>query len=203
MDQIGNTVFFGSNAFFSLGVLDNLIESGNPPAAIIIPEFPGYQFGRFPHMPVGNSNGLIKRAKILNIEPVFAPQQEPHKLVHQLSARSIDFILVACWPYKLSSEVCRLANKASMNLHPSLLPKYRGANPVEEQLSQRESDLGVSLHLLSDEFDSGDIVKQSSFALSINPDRKAIEQKAADIGVQLFLEACREFGSINWQPRRQ
>lgn len=205
MDQVSNTVFFGSNAFFSLRVLDNLIELGKSPRAIVIPEFPGYLFDQKGPLltQVTTSNDLINRAKSLNIETIFAPQQQADKLLHQLSGLVIDFILVACWPYKLSGEVYQLANKAAMNLHPSLLPKYRGANPVEKQINRGERNLGVSLHLLSDEFDSGKIVKQAKFKLSMEPDRESIEQQAADLGAELYIEASREFGSPYWRPVKQ
>ena len=96
-----------------------------------------------------------------------------------------------------------MASKAAMNLHPSLLPKYRGANPVEEQLNGGEQNLGVSLHLLSDEFDAGDIVKQAKFELPETADRWAIERQAADLGSRLYIEACEEYGSPKWHPEKQ
>lgn len=204
--DIARTVFFSTGAFFSLRVLDELIASGYPPVAVVIPEFPAYkidQKDRLPLQPPEKDNLLIKVAKDLNQPVIFAPENQGDALLNQLSKIDFDFILVACWPYKLSKAVCQLARKSALNLHPSLLPEFRGANPVEEQLRQGGTHFGVSLHLLSDEFDAGDIVKQAGFELSGRVDRKAIEQQAADLGAQLFIEACEEFDSPDWHPVNQ
>ncbi|MDH5356216.1 MAG: formyltransferase family protein [Gammaproteobacteria bacterium] len=205
MYKNSNTLFFGSNTFFSLRVLDHLAESSHIPGAIVIPEFPAFEFRQTDRLlaQLDTPNELKRRAKSHNIEYFFAPERQADKLINQLSGRDIDFILVACWPYKLSAQVCRRANRAAMNLHPSLLPEYRGANPVEDQITRKERNLGVSLHLLSDKFDSGDIIKKAKFDRPKNPDREAIEQQAAELGARLFIESCQEYGSPKWSPQPQ
>lgn len=204
--DIARTVFFSTGAFFSRRVLDELIVSGYPPVAVIVPEFPAYkidQKDRLPLEPPEKDNLLLKAVQDLNLPVIFAPDNHGDELLIQLSNIDFDFILVACWPYKLSEAVCQLPRKSALNLHPSLLPEFRGANPVEEQLRQVEPHPGVSLHLLSDEFDSGDIVKQAEFKLPGRVDRETFEQQAATLGAQLFIEACEEFGSRDWHPVKQ
>ena len=90
------------------------------------------------------------------------------------------------------------------DLHPSLLPNYRGADPVAAQIDYEEKNFGVSLHLLSQEFDQGDIVGQASLELGTkSPGRELIEAQAARAGVNLFMKAMQEFGSPAWRPRPQ
>ncbi len=89
-------------------------------------------------------------------------------------------------------------------MHPSLLPDYRGANPVAAQLNQQEKNFGVSIHLLSQQFDEGDIIDQSGLKLKTeSPGRKAIEAEAARVGTALFMKAINNFGSSEWRPRPQ
>ena len=159
-------VFFGAGAYFSTCVLEGLVKSDRIPLAIAVPEFSyqrdsfvkGFQIEQSTHL-----NPLTKMAEAQNIPCVFAPAIHANQLIKALSTIEFDFILVACWPYLLSNEVCQLANKAALNLHPSLLPKYRGANPVANQVKNAEQNLGVSLHLLDQGFDTGNIVKQAGF----------------------------------------
>lgn len=204
--DIARTIFFSTGAFFSRRVLDELIASGYPPVAVVVPEFPAYkidQKDRLPLEPAEKDNLLLKVVQDLNLPVIFAPENRGDEFLIQLSNIDFDFILVACWPYKLSTAVCQLARKSALNLHPSLLPEYRGANPVEEQLRQGGTHPGVSLHILSDEFDAGDIVKQAEFELPGKVDRETFEQQAADLGAHLFIEACEEFGSPDWHPVKQ
>lgn len=199
-------VFFGTGANFSLAVFEQLIALDQLPLAVVVPEYPAYQFDLTDSLQIQQpvtSNQLISLAKNLYLPLIYSPDKLASKLVNQLSIKSFDFILVACWPYKLTEAVCEQAAKAALNLHPSLLPAYRGLDPVGEQISQRERDLGVSLHLLSDEFDSGDIVKNAKLEQPIELSRNFIEQRAAIKGVELFIEASEGFGGSEWNPRSQ
>ena len=72
-----------------------------------------------------------------------------------------DIILLVNFNQKVSSEVISLAKKACINIHPSWLPKYKGVDPVFTALNAGESNLGVTLHLVNEEFDCGDILSQS------------------------------------------
>ncbi len=117
-----------------------------------------------------------------------------------LTELAVDFLLVACWPEKLTPAAIDAVNCAALNLHPSMLPRYRGRNPVADQLDSGESRLGVSLHLINDEFDAGDIILQRGFELVAPVTRQAIELAAAANGVDLFIRALRTFHQPGWQP---
>jgi len=135
---------------------------------------------------------------------IFAPEKVDSTLAERLSEFDPEFILVVCWPYLLSEEVCAIAKKAALNLHPSLLPKFRGANPLEDQLRAGETSFGVSLHLLSPVFDAGDIVKQNGLDFSNKKNTvEQIEKQAARFGIDSFVESMNEFGSSRWQARKQ
>ncbi len=120
-----------------------------------------------------------------------------------LTELAVDFLLVACWPQKLSPAVIHAVNCAALNLHPSLLPRYRGRDPVGDQLNAGESRFGVSLHLISDEIDAGDIILQRGFELQAPPTRQTVEMAAAINGADLFIRALRSYQQPGWQPLAQ
>ncbi len=199
-------IFFGTGANFSLAVFEQLVELDQLPLAVVIPEYPAYQLDSELRLQIEQpviSNRLISRANNLNLPLLYAPSEKVDDLPVKLSNQTFDFILVACWRYKLSGAVCEMAAKSALNLHPSLLPAYRGIDPVGEQVSRQEHNLGVSLHLLSDKFDSGDIVKQAEIEHPVKLNRNYIEQQAARVGVRLFIEASEVFGGPGWHPRSQ
>ncbi|QCS49050.1 methionyl-tRNA formyltransferase [Picosynechococcus sp. PCC 11901] len=76
-----------------------------------------------------------------------------------------------------------------INLHPSLLPKYRGANPYFWHYYYMEKEGGVTVHKIDRGEDTGDIIQQESFPIELGMDPKEIISKAAEVGARNMLEA--------------
>ncbi len=130
------------------------------------------------------------------------PAAEQERFAARFAATQIDFILVACWPYRIGKPLIRAARKATLNLHPSLLPAYRGADPLGDQLAAGDDDFGVTLHLLDSRFDHGDIVAQARIDAGGSIERATLELHCAERGVELFVDAARSFDD-GWSLRRQ
>ncbi len=111
------------------------------------------------------------------------------KVYEVLRRFTFDYLLVACWPSLLSQSVIHSADKAALNLHPSLLPKYRGYDPIGEQLRQQDYEFGVTLHHLTNQYDRGPIVAQKKIEISRNLEKKNIEIACAEVGARLFSQA--------------
>jgi methionyl-tRNA formyltransferase len=82
-----------------------------------------------------------------------------------------------------------LAGTACLNIHPSLLPAYRGPAPVFWQFRNGERDLGVTLHALNDELDAGPVLAQRSEALSDGLHHGEIGRQLGRVGADLFEHA--------------
>lgn len=78
-----------------------------------------------------------------------------------LRAISPDLIVSAYFNQFVKQEVRELPRYGSINIHPSLLPRFRGADPVFHALLGRESDLGVTVHCMDDAFDTGSVLRQA------------------------------------------
>jgi methionyl-tRNA formyltransferase len=87
-----------------------------------------------------------------------------------LPQRSCDVILVADYRYLLAPEVVALAPSGAINLHPSLLPKYRGRAPINWAILHGETELGLTAHMIDNEMDTGDILAQKRFTLRLDQD---------------------------------
>jgi methionyl-tRNA formyltransferase len=200
-------ILFGTGACFSVAVLDQLLGYGLKPLALVLPEFAPSELMSVNEIPVdviSKNNQFVTRASQLSIPLIYLPEPSQSVQVEAIVKLNVDFLLVACWPYLLNSQTIGTAGKAALNMHPSLLPKYRGANPVSDQIERQEKKLGVSLHLLSQEFDKGDIIGQAEIKFTtLVPGRDVIEVEAARVGSMLFMKAINEFGSLDWDPRPQ
>ena len=200
-------ILFATGVLFSRTVLDSLLDKNIKPVAIVLPVYAP--------APVENltgaiiefnsvSNQLTETARKLSIPVIYAPEKLEYSLPLEISRFQADYILVACWPYLLSTVVTGLAGKAALNIHPSLLPEYRGANPIADQLSHREDELGVTLHVLNEEFDQGEILSQAKLTFpSAYPEKEELEVKSAEVGTGLFIDAMRDYARTGWRPVKQ
>lgn len=101
-----------------------------------------------------------KRVPVLKIEDV--NDLDFVKLIEKLN---FDVLLSAAYPQIFKKELLSLAQKGSINFHPSLLPKYRGAHPHFWSIAKGDVMSGVTAHFMTESIDDGDIVAQISFPI--------------------------------------
>jgi len=103
-----------------------------------------------------------------------------------------DLIAVVAYGQYIPGRVLEIPRLGAINLHPSLLPKYRGASPIQQAVAQGESQTGVTILYVSREMDAGDILAQEVHA--IGPEENAVElgQRLAQAGAELLLRVIGE-----------
>lgn len=88
-----------------------------------------------------------------------------------------DLILVGSWSEKFSKETFTLPKIATINAHPSLLPKYRGPNPYYWVIRNQEASSGISFHLMDEKYDNGAILAQEEIEISPEDTAKSLKNK--------------------------
>ncbi len=190
-----------SDAGFSCRVLTELRACNLQPSLVFLPEFAPAVADSQVDLVRSPMRAILSLIGDLPLH--YAALDDEAVLETVMRAAGIDYLLVACWPRLLGPRMRAAATQAALNLHPSRLPAYRGADPVGEQLGADEQALGVTLHLLDDRFDHGDIIAQASFSLAEGDrSRSRIESEAARRGVALLQEAIR-LGPAGWCRRSQ
>jgi methionyl-tRNA formyltransferase len=111
------------------------------------------------------------------------------------------FIVVA---FKiLPKEVYSIPTKGSFNLHASLLPKYRGAAPINWAIINGEGESGVTTFFLQDKVDTGNIILQKRIPISDDMNAGELHDALSDIGSKAVLETVRLIESGNANPQQQ
>ena len=110
---------------------------------------------------------LFRRRNYAKIPEIYTKNINNQQGINFLRSLKPDIILLVSFNQKISPEVINLAQYACMNIHPSLLPEYKGVDPVFAALNCRETKLGVTIHLVNEEFDCGDILAQA--IIPVNP----------------------------------
>ncbi len=128
---------------------------------------------------------LLKELKIPQINCKSANSEKFRKLMIKLN---VDLIIVGTWREKLSKETFDIPKIATVNVHPSLLPKYRGPNPYMQTILHGEKFSGVTLHLMDENYDSGAILKQQKVEILDSDTSKELRQKSAPVARSLVTE---------------
>jgi methionyl-tRNA formyltransferase len=184
-------VLFGSEGGFSRPVLKRLLAAGAPVAAVVIPGYASRDAAAdtFPvrvQQPQ-NPASLASLAVARDIPVLRVRHMHDQRLACSISRLAADILLVACFPFRIPATLRQLARIACWNLHPAMLPRYRGPAPVYWQIHNRERNTGVTLHEVSDRLDAGDVVAQKSFPLPQGTTAGRLEESVAEFGVDLFL----------------
>jgi methionyl-tRNA formyltransferase len=204
-------VFFGSASVMSYATLLPLLRRKIPIAAVVIPGIKPEDgltddpanLGGIPVTQPPKHDTVELLALEYNIPIVYIKRLDDLESYSQISKYQPHFIWVACFPYILPEKIWRLAKIASINLHPSLLPKYRGPNPVFWQLKHGEPHMGITLHLINDLVDGGDIVLQKDLVLKNGIRDRAISSNIGEQGARLFIEILRMHQKKTLETRPQ
>jgi len=177
-------VFMGTPEF-AVPSLDALVEAGYRPAAVVtVPDRPqGRGLQAHP--------SAVKRAAEQHGLPVLQPEdlRDPAFLA-ELDRIAPEVIAVVAFRI-LPPEVYTKAQKAAFNLHASLLPRYRGAAPINRAIMAGEIETGVTTFLLQPEVDTGDIILIKRVRIEEDETAGELHDKLAEGGAELVVETVR------------
>ncbi len=116
--------------------------------------------------------------------------------LEELSRLSPDLIVIVAFRV-LPASVFTLPKFGSVNLHGSLLPKYRGAAPINRAIMNGDTETGVTTFFLQEKVDTGNIILQKKLPIGINDNAGIIHDKLAEIGAELLLKTVKQIESGN------
>ncbi len=143
---------------------------------------------------------LIKKYNLHEIKCHSANSEEFKREVLKLN---VDIILVGTWKEKLKKEIIDLPTIATINVHPSLLPKYRGPNPYIQTILNGETQSGVTFHLMNENFDEGPILAQAKIDILSGDTSKELKIKTIFQSRLLTSELLKNLNAGIVQPLPQ
>ena len=175
-------MFMGTPEISAL-CLKKLIEDGKEVVCVISRE----------DKPRGRGNVMTPTpTKALAIEsgiPVYTPSTlRDGAFADILEEYSPDLIAVVAYGKILPPEVINYPKYGCINVHVSLLPKYRGAAPMQRAVMDGESETGVTIMYMDEGLDTGDIISTESFPLTEEDDFETVHDRSAEIGARMLSE---------------
>lgn len=191
-------VIFMGTPEMSAAVLEKLINSRHE--IVLAVTQPDKESGRG-HKLVESSVKIC--AKEAGIE-VFQPESiSSEDALEKLKSYGADIFVVVAYAQKLPDRLLEMAPYGCINIHPSLLPKYRGAAPFRGAILNGDEYSGITIMKVVSKWDAGDILMQKKFPMSLKETPLTLEEKVKTLGSEMLIETIDglEEGTINPIPQ--
>ena len=147
-----------------------------------------------PDRPSGRGRKLTPSPVKLAAEKYQLPTLQPEKVrkqtvIQHLTDLAPDVIVVVAYGQILTKKILELPPSGCLNIHPSLLPKYRGAAPIQWALINGESETGVTIMLLDEGEDTGDIISQKAVGILADETSITLHNRLANLAPGLLIKA--------------
>ena len=124
--------------------------------------------------------GAKRRADLLDINSVRIASKDEDDIITIFNAYNVDLVVMAGWMRVVSKKFCQAFEGRLINLHPSLLPKYKGLNAVEQALKSGDNETGCSVHFVTENLDSGAVINPQTVPIlpgdTVESLQRAIQQ---------------------------
>jgi methionyl-tRNA formyltransferase len=192
-------VFFGTPRFAEI-VLGGLIDAGMPPVALVCN--PDRPLGRKKIVTPPPTKKLIASKKLSTL--VLQPEKLDDALIEQLRALQADLFVVAAYAKIIPSVVLSIPRLGTLGTHPSLLPGYRGASPIQSVLLAGETQTGSTIYQMDEKMDHGAIFAQEEMPLNaLATNYLTLEEQLAKLSSRLLIKTIPALLNGTTTPRVQ
>ncbi|MEI6288483.1 MAG: methionyl-tRNA formyltransferase [bacterium] len=125
------------------------------------------------------------------------------ELIQTLKNLQPDLLVVVAYGQIIPQEILDIATHGNINVHPSLLPKYRGASPIQSALLAGETETGISIMLMDAKMDHGPILTQEKIKLLGEETNKSLHDDLAQIGAPILINTIKKYLHQEITPTEQ
>ena len=187
-------VFMGTPELAAVA-LQKLIESRHEVLAVVTQ--PDKASGRGRSVKYSPVKEAALEANIPVLQPVSIKNGDCKEEISSLGA---DIFVVAAFSQLLPKWFLEIPPYGCINIHPSLLPKYRGASPLRGPIIEGDKDFGVTIMKMAERLDAGDILLQKVFPMGEKETILSLTPRAAEIGADMLLEALEGIENGTLEP---
>lgn len=190
-------VFFGTPAF-AIPSIKALINSGHQILAVVTQ--PDRQSGRGRRVKPGPVKLEAQKAGLKLLQP---QKVRDKNFIHELMLLNPSAIVVVAYGQILPPEIIHMPESGCINVHASLLPRYRGAAPISWAIINGEEKTGVTTMLMDEGMDTGPVLLQKEIEIKRDDTAGSLSERLADDGADLLLETMNRLESRQLTPREQ
>lgn len=131
---------------------------------------------------------LARRLNYIDYDELDEPQ-----LIKKIQELDVDAAVVCSFNYKIPRVLLNSVKDGFINVHPSMLPKYRGGNPYSRVIMNGESETGVTIHFMDEGFDTGDIIAQKAYHIHSKATMGTLFNELNVLGIELLLQVLQAY----------
>ncbi|MFZ6017218.1 MAG: methionyl-tRNA formyltransferase [Nitrospirota bacterium] len=190
-------VFFGTPQF-AVQSLNKLFQSGEKVIAVVTQPDKKKGRGRILSPPPVKEFALNRGIRVL--QPTSIKDSE---FINELSTMKPEIIVVVAYGKILPAQILKLPLLGCINVHASLLPKYRGASPIQWAIINAEKKTGITTMLMDEGLDTGDILLQEETEIAADDNAETLSKRLSEIGAFLLIKTIKGIkdGSIRPIPQ--
>ena len=183
---------------FAAQILEKLSRELYPPVLVVTQEAKAQGRGQ-----KIVETSVAQAAKNLNLKCIAVPNVNSDDVIAQLTECQADLILVVAFGQILKDPILKMPKICCLNVHGSLLPKYRGAAPIQRAIWDGEKVTGITIQKMAKKLDTGDILLQMTIPISSDDTSHTLFEKLSHLGGEALLESVKliEKGSYTFTPQ--
>ena len=178
-------IIFAGTPYFAASALAVLLREYQVVAVLTQPDRPA---GRGMHLAVSPVKQLALQHGLPVLQPATLKGEE---MQHTLAALDADVMVVAAYGLILPKAVLQLPRQGCLNIHASLLPRWRGAAPIQRAILAGDDETGITIMQMDEGLDTGDMLLRKACAIEAGDTAQTLHDKLAELGASSILEALR------------
>lgn len=192
-----NIIFMGTPEFAACSLRRLIVSQHNVLAVVTQPDRPKGRGMKVILSPV-------KETALAHHIPCFQPERPKEKeFIDILRELKPEAVVVSAYGHIIPKDILDIPPHGCVNIHSSLLPKYRGAAPMNWAIISGEKETGITIMLMDEKMDTGDILLQRAVCLASTCTARELHEILAPIGAELLIEALDELEKGSIKPVKQ
>jgi methionyl-tRNA formyltransferase len=147
------------------------------------------------------TNNSVKQLALENNIPVLQPSVIDNKIIDKIHQDNLDVLIVVSYGMKIPSRLLDIPRYGCINVHASLLPKYRGASPIQAAILAGDTITGISIMRMDENIDTGDVLLQTKCDIASLDTSDSLFLKLATLGAVTLLEALDKLAELSLIPQ--
>lgn len=191
-------IFFGSGEFAKI-ILQNLTAKKDLVKIIAVITKPDKPAQRW--LTDKSTPAKIEAQK--NNLKILEPLHLKEEFINEIKKYRIDLIIIADYGKIIPQKVLDIAKFGAFNVHPSLLPLYRGPSPIESAILNGDKETGLTIMVVDKEMDHGPIIYREKIDIEKKDNLISLRQKLADLGGKLIIKAVKDLSLGDLKTKEQ
>jgi methionyl-tRNA formyltransferase len=191
-----NIIFLGTSQF-AVPVLERLVNEFRISAVVTQPDRPSGRGAKT------EFSAVKKQALSLGLNVLQPIKIKDSGFISVIADYAPDLMVVAAYGQILSSQLLELPKFGCINVHASLLPRWRGASPIQSAILAGDAITGVTIMKMDEGLDTGPIVAQSTISINVDDTASSLSEKLSQAGAELLINTLGGYLKGQFQPVKQ